>query len=75
MRLYSLTLDQRVKWYNKQFKVIVDSEVIKNYIILKIVKQLGILYYKKENLYLLVTILKELLLYKNRIINLKTGLV
>ena len=34
---------------------------------------MGILYKKKEYLYLLVTILGELVLYKNNIINLKTG--
>ena len=33
---------------------------------------MGILY-KKKNLYLLVTILEELVLYKDNIINLKTG--
>ena len=36
-------------------------------------KRLKILYKKKENLYLLVIILGELVLYKNSIINLKTG--
>ena len=48
-----------------------NNKVIRNYIIFKTVKQLGILYKKKEYLYLLVTILKELVLYKNGIINLK----
>ena len=33
---------------------------------------MGILYKEKKHLYLLVTILKELVLYKNSIINLKT---
>ena len=37
----------RVKWRDKQFKVIVDSRVTRNYIILKTVKRLGILYKKK----------------------------
>ena len=50
----------------------VDSKVIRNYIIPKIVKQLGILY-KEKNLYPLIIILEELVLYKNSIINLKTG--
>ena len=49
----------------------VDSKVIKNYIIPKTVKRLGILYRKKEYLYPLVIILGELVLYKNSIINLK----
>ena len=50
-----------------------DSGVIRNYITPKIVKQLGILYKKKEHLYLLITILGELVLYKDGIINLETG--
>ena len=45
----------------------------KNYIIPKIVKQLGILYRKKEYLYLLVIILEKLVLYRDSIINLKIG--
>ena len=48
-----------------------DSGVIRNYIIFRIIKQLKILYREKENLYLLVIILKELVLYKDGIINLK----
>ena len=48
-----------------------DSRVIKNYIIPKIVKRLGILYKEKEYLYLLVTILEKPVLYKNSIINLE----
>ena len=53
--------------------MIVNSRVIKNYIIPKIVERLKILYREKEYLYLLVTILKEPVLYKNSIINLKIG--
>ena len=34
---------------------------------------MGILYREKEHLYLLIIILGELVLYKNSIINLKTG--
>ena len=48
-----------------------DSGVIKNYITPKTVKRLGILYKKKECLYPLAIILRELVLYKNNIINLK----
>ena len=36
---------------------------------------MGILYKEKKYLYLLVTIFRELVLYKNNIINLKTGLI
>ena len=50
-----------------------DSGVIKNHIIPKIVKRLGILYKEKKYLYLLVIILGEPVLYKNSIINLEIG--
>ena len=50
-----------------------DNKATRNYIILKIVKRLGILYKKKEKPYLLVTILGEPVLYKNGIINLEIG--
>ena len=48
-----------------------DSRVIKNHIIPETVKQLEILYKKKEYLYPLVIILEELILYRDGIINLK----
>ena len=51
----------------------VDSGVTRNYIVLKVVERLGILYKEKKSFYSLVTILGELVLYKNGIINLKTG--
>ena len=66
-------LNLRVKWYNKQCKVVIDSRVIRNYSTPKIVKQLGILYREKKYLYLLIIILEERVLYKNGIINLKIG--
>jgi hypothetical protein len=53
----------------------VDSGVIKNYIILKIVKQLGMPYRQKLKLYTLVTILRDPVLYRDKIINLEIGLV
>ena len=53
----------------------VDSRATRNHIILKVVKQLGILYKEKEKPYLLVTISGELVLYKDSIINLKTELI
>ena len=49
-----------------------DSGVIKNYILLIIVKRLKIPYKLKKNLYLLVTILENLISYKNRVIYIKT---
>ena len=48
-----------------------DSKLTKNYIILEIVKRLKILYREKEHLYPLITILGELVLYKDGIINLE----
>ena len=65
----------RVKWQAKQFNIIVDSGVIRNYIALKVVEQLGILYREKEKPYLLVMILGEPVLYKDGIINLETELI
>ena len=53
----------------------VDSGAIRNYIILKVVEQLGILYKEKEKLYLLIIILGELVLYRDSIINLEIGLI
>jgi hypothetical protein len=53
----------------------VDSRVIRNYIIPKVVKQLGLLYRQKLELYTLVIILGDLVLYRDGIINLKIGLV
>ena len=52
-----------------------DSKVIKNHITPKIVERLGLLYRQKLKPYTLVTILGDLVLYRDGIINLKTGLV
>ena len=68
-------LDLRVKQQAKQFNVIVDSGVTRNHIILKVVEQLGIPYKEKEKPYLLVIISGELVLYRDSIINLETGLI
>jgi hypothetical protein len=53
----------------------VDSEVIKNHITPSTVEWLGLLYRQKLKPYTLVTILGDLVLYRDGIINLKTGLV
>ena len=45
-----------------------DSKIIRNYILLVIVERLKILYKLKENLYPLVTILGDLISYKNGVI-------
>jgi hypothetical protein len=51
----------------------VNSEVIKNYITPKVVKRLGLPHRQKLEPYTLVTISRDLVLYKNRIINLEIG--
>jgi hypothetical protein len=53
----------------------VDSRVIRNYITPKIVKRLELLYRQKLESYALVTISGNLVLYRDGIINLETGLV
>jgi hypothetical protein len=53
----------------------VNSRVIRNHIIPKVVEWLGLLYRQKLEPYALVTILKDPVLYKDGIINIKTGLV
>ena len=50
-----------------------DSKVIKNYILLLIIKRIGLLYRDKENLYLLVTISRDLIMYRDGIIWIETG--
>ena len=52
-----------------------DSKAIKNYILLNTAKKLKIPYKLKENLYLLVIILKDLISYKNKVIYIKTELL
>jgi hypothetical protein len=52
-----------------------DSEVIRNHIIPKVVERLGLLYRQKLEPYALVMILGDPVPYKDGIINLKTGLV
>jgi hypothetical protein len=53
----------------------VDSRVIKNYIIPEVVEQLGLLYRQKLESYTLVMILGDPVLYKDKMINIKTELV
>jgi hypothetical protein len=51
----------------------VNSGVIKNHITPKVVERLGLLYRQKLELYTLVTILGDPVLYKNGIINIEIG--
>jgi hypothetical protein len=53
----------------------VDSKIIKNHITPKVVKWLGMLYRQKLKPYTLVTILKDPVPYKDKIIHLETELV
>jgi hypothetical protein len=53
----------------------VDSRVIRNHIAPKVVEWLGLLYKQKLELYALVTILKDPVLYRDGIINIEIGLV
>ena len=50
-----------------------DSRAIRNHILLIAVKRIGLPYRQKKYLYLLITILGDLIAYKGGIINLKTG--
>ena len=50
-----------------------DSGVIRNYILLIVVKRIGLLYKQKEYPYLLIIILEDLIAYRGGIINLKIG--
>ncbi len=50
-----------------------DNKIIKNYILLKVVKRLGLSYRQKRDLYPLVTISGDLIIYKDGIIYLETG--
>ena len=52
-----------------------DSGVIRNYILLTAVKRIGLPHRDKEDLYLLVTILGDLIIYGDGIIRMETGLV
>ena len=62
----------KIQWNNKRFKALIDSGVIRNHILLKTVKKLDIPYKPKENLYLLIIILGDLIFYKNKVIYIKT---
>ena len=68
-------LDLRVKWRDKQFKAIINSGVIKNHIAPKTVEWLGLPHQQKEKPYILVSVLKDPVPYREGIINLETGLV
>jgi len=53
--------------------VLVESRVIRNYILLKAVERIGLPYRQKEYLYPLIIILGDQIAYRGGIINLKTG--
>ena len=58
-----------------KFKAMVDNEIIRNYILLEMVKWLKLPYRQKEDLYSLVMISGDLIIYKNGMICFETGLV
>ena len=68
-------LNLKVKWQAKQFNIIVDSGVIKNHIVLKVVERLGIPHREKKKPYSLVIISGEPILYRDSIINLEIELI
>jgi len=69
------SLDLRVRWQGQEFKALVDNGAIRNYMSLKAIKRLRLFYRQKKNLYPLVTISRDPILYRDRIIYFKTGLV
>jgi len=52
-----------------------DSGAIRNRILLAVVKRIGLPHRQKKHLYLLITILENLIAYRGGIINLKIGLI
>ena len=52
-----------------------DSGIIRNYMSPKAIKRLGLFYRQKKNLYPLITILGDPILYKDKMIYLETGLM
>jgi len=68
-------LKLQINWQGKKFKALVDSGVIRNYILLEMVKWLEMTCQQKEYLYLLNIILRDLINYRGGIINLEIGLV
>jgi len=65
----------QAKWHNQKFETLVDSGAIRNHMSPAAIKRMGLPYRQKENLYPLVTISGDLILYENGMIHLKTGLV
>ena len=64
-----------MEWQDKKFRALVDSGVIRNYILLVIVKRLKIPCKQKRNLHPLVTILGDLIAYREGIIYIKIELI
>ena len=52
-----------------------DSGVMRNYMLLKAIERLRLFYRQKRNPYPLVTILKDLILYRDKMIYFEMGLV
>src|SRR6266702_867040 len=68
-------LNLQIKWQKQEFKALVDSKIIRNHMSLKAIERLRLFYRQKRDLYPLVTISGDLILYRDGIIYLETGLV
>ncbi len=66
-------MDLQVKWQKQEFKALLDNRAIRNYISLRAIKRLGLSYKQKKDLYPLVTISRDSISYKDRMIYFKTG--
>ena len=66
-------MDLRVKWQKKEFKALLDSGAIRNYISLKAIERIGLSYRQKEDLYPLVTISGDPIIYRDKVIYLEIG--
>jgi len=55
--------------------MLVNSGAMRNHILPVIIKKMGLPYRQKENLYPLITISENLILYRDNIIHFETGLI
>ena len=72
-RQLAITWRQFAAIWRQFASAVIDNKVTRNYILLIAVKRIGLPYRQKEQSYLLVIILEDLIAYKGSIINLKIG--
>jgi len=65
-------LNLQAKWQDQKFKALVDSRAIKNHMSPVVIRRMGLPYRQKKNLYPLVTISGDPILYENGMIYLET---